>query len=242
MRAYKAYKNQKYYYKCNTSGCKCNKRADDLHDAVKVILEEYTVDINEDYRKLIKAQTIVTYNQLNKDKEDLKATLEKELSEVEKKIERLEERYVLEEIDSSMFQKFKAKFNAERVEISKHLAKNGKQVSNLEGCIDYAITMASKLAAQWDSSDYGDKQSLQNLVFPEGMTYNRKKDKCRTPRVNSIFSYIVGLASISDKNKNGNITLSSDVPAFVDSPDELSNRMMEFFRKIYPLRDVFNRN
>lgn len=216
LRAYKAYKNQKYYYKCNTAGCKCNKRADELNEAVKSMLEKYTVDINEDYRQLIRTQTIITYNQLNKDKEDLKGAFEKQLAEVEKKIERLEERYVLEEIDSTMFQKFKAKFHAERVEITKNLAKTGNQVSNLESCIDNAITMASKLASLWDSSNYEDKQALQNLVFPDGMTYCRKNNECRTPRVNSIFRYIASLAGISAKKENGHKTLSSDVPALVE--------------------------
>lgn len=239
LRAYKAYKNQKYYYKCNTPGCKCNKRADDLHEAVKSMLEKYTVDINEDYKQLIRTQTIITYNQLNKDKEDLKGTFEKQLAEVEKKIERLEERYVLEEIDSSMFQKFKTKFHAERIEITKNLAKNGNQVSNLESCIENAITMASKLASLWDSSDYGDKQALQNLVFPDGMTYCRKNNECRTPRVNSVFRYIADLASISDKNKSGNITLSSDVPAFVDCPNELLNQLLELFKRVYRLQHNF---
>ena len=53
-------------------------------------MEKYTVDINDDYRKLIKAQITATYNQLNKDKDELKISLEKQLAEVEKKIERLE--------------------------------------------------------------------------------------------------------------------------------------------------------
>jgi site-specific DNA recombinase len=218
LRGYKAYKNQKYYYKCNTVGCKNNKRADCLHEAIKGWLEKYTVDINEDYHKLIKAQITATYNQLNKDKEELKISLEKQLAEVDKKIERLDERYILEEIDKAMFEKFKSKFIAERTEICKSIAKNVKKVSNLETLIDNAIVMASKLASLWDSNDYADKQTLQDLVFPAGMTYCRKTNECRTPRVNSILGCIKDVASVSANNKSGDNTLSSDVPAFVASP------------------------
>ena len=139
------------------------------------------------------------------------------MAEVEKKIERLEERYILEEIDKTMFDKFKGKFIAERSEIYKSLAKNFKKVSNLELLIDNAITKASKLASLWDSSDYADKQMLQKLVFPEGMSYCRKTNECRTPRINSVFHYIADLTGISAKSKSGNITLSSDVPAFVEN-------------------------
>ena len=110
--------------------------------------------------------------------------------------------------------------------------------SNLELLIDNAITMASKLASLWDSSDYADKQTLQKLVFPEGLSYCRKTNECRTLRINSVFHFIADVTGISAKNKSGNITLSSDVPAFVDSPDELSNRLMFFFRQIFALKAV----
>ncbi len=217
LRGYKAYKNQKYYYKCNTPGCKCNKRADSLHGALKGIMEKYTLDINDDYRKVIKAQMIATYNQSNQDKEELRGNLEKQLLEVENKIERLEERYILEEIDRQMFEKFKGKFIGERTEICRSLEKNTRKVSNLEQCVDNAIDMTSKLASVWDLSDYEDKQIIQDIVFPGGISYNRKTNECRTPRVNSIFHYIADLTGISEENNNGDTTLSSDVPALVEN-------------------------
>lgn len=238
LRGYKAYKNQKHYYKCNTPGCKCNKRADHLHDALKGIMEKFTVDINADYRKVIRAQMIATYNQLNKDKDELKISLEKQLAEIDKKVERLEERYINEEIDMAMFNKFKSKFVAERTEICRSLAKNVQKVSNLELCIDNAITMSSKLASVWDFSDYADKQIIQDIVFPAGISYNRKNNECRTPRVNAIFHYIADLAGISAESKSGDITLSSDVPALVDCTDEMSNRFMAFFRQIFSLKTI----
>ncbi len=234
LRGYKAYKNQKYYYKCNTPGCKCNKRADDLHEIITDKLSEYTVDINDDYRTLLKAQVIATYHQLNEDKEEVKSTLEKQLLEVEGKIERLEERFIMEEIDRDMFTKYKEKFVAERVSINSNIAKNGNKVSNLEQCVDNALTMASKLASLWASGEYEYKQALQNLVFPEGMTYNRKKDQCRTLRVNSVFRYIAVVARVSREEKSGHGTLSSAVSASVGKPGiELKNYPK---LKIVPMR------
>jgi hypothetical protein len=116
-----------------------------------------------------------------------------------------------------MFEKFKSKFIAERTEICKSIAKNVKKVSNPETLIDNAIVMASKLASLWDSNDYADKQTLQDLVFPAGMTYCRKTNECRTLRVNSIFRCIRDVASVSAVNKSGDNTLSSDVPALVEN-------------------------
>lgn len=82
LRGYKAYKNQKYYYKCNKASCNCNMRAERLHEAIMATLQKYTVDINNDYRELIKAQIIATYNQRNQDKEDIRIDLEKKLAEI----------------------------------------------------------------------------------------------------------------------------------------------------------------
>jgi hypothetical protein len=145
------------------------------------------------------------------------------LADVDRKIERLEERFIMEEIDRDMFKKYKEKFQTEKQEISKNLAKSGKQVSNLDECIEKAMTVCSKLATMWVSSEYGDKQALQNLVFPEGMTYNRKKDECRTPRINSVFECISAMAGTSGQEKSGHFTLSSGVSAWVERSGEMSN-------------------
>lgn len=216
VRGYKAYKNQEYYYKCNTPGCKNNKRAEDIHKAILFKMLEYTLDINDDYRKLIKAQIIATYNRCNQDKEEVRVTLEKQFAEIEKKIERLEDRYINDEIDKPMFEKYKAKFIAEKIEASKNLSKAATKVSNLEELVDKAITCASKLASLWDSSDYEERQKLQNLFFPAGLTYCRKTNTCRTPRINNIFRHIIELKGFSAETRNGDTTLSSNVPALVE--------------------------
>ncbi|WP_028788408.1 zinc ribbon domain-containing protein [Terrimonas ferruginea] len=102
LRAYKAWKNQQYYYKCNTRGCSCNRRADEVHKKFFVLLGQQQLNVNEDVAKLISAQMIATYNQLTKEKQRDSERLNKQLQECEKKIERLEERYINEEIDRDL--------------------------------------------------------------------------------------------------------------------------------------------
>ena len=74
---------------------------------------------------------IATYNQLNKGKEETCVTLRNQIKEIDKKLERLEERLIIEEIDRAMFDKYLDKFNKEKKEIEKQLAESGIQVSNL---------------------------------------------------------------------------------------------------------------
>lgn len=216
LRAYKSTKIQQYYYKCNTPGCKCNKRADVLHEAFRNALHSYTLAVNEDMQYLIKLQMTATYNHLTTDKQEQQGDLAKGLVEINKKIERLEERYILEEIDREMFTRYKEKFAAERTEIERNLTATGRGVSNLEKCLDKALYFASNLAPLWASSDYGEKQKLQFLVFPDGFVYDRKNDQCRTPRINSVFAYMASLARLSDQQKSGNSNQKVEVPAPVE--------------------------
>jgi len=134
LRGYKAYKNQKYYYKCNTPGCKCNKRADSLHETFREFVAGFTLDVNDDYRQLIKMQVIATYNQLTKGNREKEKMLEESKTAIDKKIKRLRERHANEEIDRDLYEEFTAKHLEERKAIADELAKMGDEVSNLDKC------------------------------------------------------------------------------------------------------------
>ncbi len=215
LRAYKAYKNQQYYYKCNTVGCNCNKRADVLHEKFRSILGNFTVTLNADMKYLIARQMKATYLQLSKEQQDTMASLEAQLKDVEKKLERLEERFIEEEIDKAMYAKYSEKYKAERTEILAQLQQSQTGVSNLDKCIDKAIDYAAKLTPLWEHSDYAGKQVLQNLVFPDGIYYNRKNEGCRTPKVNGVFRYISTLAGITGHEKSGSFNQDDDTAALV---------------------------
>ena len=105
-------------------------------------------------------------------------------------MERLEELSIIEDIDRIMFDKYRTNLIKEKQEIEKQLVESGTLVSNLVKCIETSMTYASKLNTMWNAGDYNKKQRLQFLLFPEGMTYNRIKDKCRTKRGNTVFLYI----------------------------------------------------
>jgi site-specific DNA recombinase len=205
LRSYKAYKNGEYYYKCNTPGCRCNKRADVLHDKFRNILGSFTVALNDDMKYLIARQMKATYLQLTKEKQDTKASLEAQIKEVEMKLERLEQRFIEEDIDKAMYAKYAEKYRSERTELMARAQQNDKGVSNLDKCVDTAIDYAAKLTSLWEQSDYTGKQLLQNLVFPEGIYYNRENGGCRTPKVNGVFRYISTLAGIGGHEKSDSV-------------------------------------
>ncbi len=157
----KAKKNQKYYYKCNTIGCNSNTRADNLHIHFNDILSCYSFELSTEMKYLVKMQMIAGYNQLSAENDSAVTDNEKQSKEINKKLERLEERYVLEEIAREMYEKFKGKFMLELSQKNDQLGKLSKKVSNLEKYIDAALHFASKLNTVWGSSDYLNKQKIQ---------------------------------------------------------------------------------
>jgi len=59
------------------------------------------------------------------------------------------------------------------------------------------LEIAENISGIWASSQFDDKRRLQNLIFPEGILYNKPKDTIRTPRINSLFSTIPIVSSVS---------------------------------------------
>ncbi len=46
LTGYKAKKNQQFYYKCNTKGCTCNRRAEQMHKEFKKLIIPYQIEVN----------------------------------------------------------------------------------------------------------------------------------------------------------------------------------------------------
>jgi site-specific DNA recombinase len=100
----------------------------------------------------------------------------------------LEERYVEEEISSDLYNRFWGKYQEEKQEIEQELLKCTKQMSNLDECVDLSINFTSKMRLKWLSAYYHTRQQMQFLVFPAGISYSKKREGCRTKRMNFSFS------------------------------------------------------
>lgn len=198
MRGYKASKNQEYYYKCNSIGCKNNKRADELHIKFKRMLSKYTLNPEKVNEPLIKECMTYAYHYLTEQKVEETSVTEKQIIELKSKIDKAEERLFNGEITRAIFDKFSFSLKKELHELEQNSSKTKLQVSNLDSCIQKAIDISLKLNTEWHYSDYVEKQKLQFLIFPEGIKYNKEKDECRTEKVNSVFTAIADIASITE--------------------------------------------
>ncbi|MFA6945566.1 MAG: hypothetical protein WC220_06640 [Pedobacter sp.] len=173
-------------------------------------MESFKLDIVSELIHLIKEQTVATFNQLTKGREDEYMLLQKQLNELNQRIMRLKERFITEDINRDLYLKYSEKYNIEKKEFEDNLMKASNRVPNLEECVEKAINFSSKLPSKWTTADYTTKQQIQFLFFPEGIRYNKKIDKCRTTRVNSVFAYIAHLKQDLSQQKRGIPELNLD--------------------------------
>lgn len=190
-----------YYYKCRTKGCGCTKSAKQLHEQFKKKLGNYEVDPK--YTDLIKEVMIYTYDTVTKEIRNNEAGIKKQLTVLHSKIETIEERFAIGEINNDIYSKFKAKYVQEQKDLQSNLSDATLSSSNLQTAIDKALAMSANLSELWVCGDLLQKKKIQNLVFPSGIGYNKQKDKVQTKRVNAVFSSIPLLSMDLEKIKSG---------------------------------------
>jgi len=192
MRGYIASTWNMPYYKCNTPGCKCNRNANEVNSKFAVMLEDFQID--QAYLPLIKEQLFLTFQEHNASLHETEEAINRQLTDIRQKIERLEERFILEELTGDLYSKYKAKFEKEMEELEAQRANNKVEMSKLDDYIAISLTFASNLREMWALGDYYQRQELQNALFENGIIYDRQKDECRSTGENEFVSEIARLS------------------------------------------------
>lgn len=189
-----------WYYKCRTKGCKCNKSAKTMHEMFIELLDSYKVADALKAPLYIKMES--KWKEINKESFELEQSYKKQLAEVNGKIENIEESYyVTKDMNKETYDKFYGRFNSEQQVINKQLSQLSSGISNPKATLQGAIGLCIGLATEWVSSDIDRKEKLQKLVFPQGITYDKKKEAFRTERVNSIFELIASQTHDTGRNE-----------------------------------------
>lgn len=205
-----------YYYKCNKKGCKVNRSSKVMHEIFKSVLKTFRIDKEEFefIRIQLEEQMAVFFKSQLEEVDSLKTRL----NDIKKKLETIEERFVVGEIDRNLYDKFRPKYEKECFEIEQELSKTGGYKSNLGKVVEFAGKICLNPLIMWEKSNLDGKRMFQNLLFPEGIIYNRELDCYRTTRVNSFFSPIPQLIRFMGKEKSGDAIKFDRIPALVDPP------------------------
>ncbi len=76
---------------------------------------------------------------------------------------------------------------------------------NLEKAVEKCLMIAQNLNNMWVIASIENKRRLQNVVFPEGIFYDKQKEEVRTEKMNSLFLSIPPLQRVIGENKKGNL-------------------------------------
>ena len=123
----------------------------------------------------------------------------KRITELSKNIESLELRFIKNEIDRDLYEKYRAIFNEEKDQIKVEISKNDFACSNIPIAVKKVCEIVVQNPLQlWLKSDFDDRQRLQYLMFPEDIRYNKENKVVRIPRVNAVFSCVASV--VAEKN------------------------------------------
>lgn len=191
-----------WYYKVKTAEVPVNVRASKLNSLFVNLLAniEYKKSHRKELADLLKRKLKSKLSQSIQD-----ATLiKKQITEKRLLLEKVEEKFIKDDISKEQFEKYKDKYNAEIDSLMKELEKSSFDGANLEKAVEKCLQIAENISSAWSSATFEKKRRLQELVFPEGILYNKQKDTVRTLRTNSLFAEMPLLVKVLEENKNGN--------------------------------------
>lgn len=136
------------------------------------ILSEVTLP--EKYIDLFQLQLRKMFTTINTERETHAKQYKTRLTELEQKIENLEERFIDGKIKEELYEKFASKFNLEKEELQAQLQPTPINTSNLEKYIKLATKCVTEPARLWASTDYREKQKSKLIIFPKGIYYNKE--------------------------------------------------------------------
>ncbi len=199
------YQNKKkklFYYKTREAGTRINISAKKLNSHFEKLLQslEYDNSKKEKLKSLLN-EKLSKHFEDNKVDENMN---KKRISELQNNLDKMEERFVLNEITKEQYDKFSIKYREEVVQLKQETKANEEMSSNLEKAIEKGLKIVENISQVWVSSDYYEKQKLQYLVFPEGMLYDKKNDRVRTHRINTLFREIAIQSRALAETKNDN--------------------------------------
>lgn len=181
------------YYKCNTRGCKCNRNANHVNNKFAGMLQGFQVNTN--HLPLLRKQLYLTFQEHNVGLQKEEEGINRQLTDIRQKLERLEERFILEELTHDLYLKYKAKFEKEMEDLEAQRANNRIDMSKVEDYIATSLNYCSNLHQMWSLGNYSQRQELQNALFTSGIMYDRKKDECRSTENNEFVTEIKRISS-----------------------------------------------
>ncbi|MBR4499912.1 MAG: recombinase family protein [Paludibacteraceae bacterium] len=196
--AYSVKSKGKDYYKCNKIGCKNNVSAPEMHCKYKQLLYAYDLPMS----LLLQYENIIRdmFCKHTQESANQVTLLKKRLTEVENDLKKCHLKYATDKIDSETYAVASQELKNKKANLESEIEKYSLDLSNLDEKINQVLVTCSKLGSLWDDGDLETKRKIQELVFPDGILWDREIRNYRTENRNEFFD-LLDRFSISYGNK-----------------------------------------
>jgi len=146
----------------------------------------------------------------------------------------------LEEINKELYDKFLLKYKVEKNNIEEKTGSTRLDLSNLENHVKKYIDLCLELPSMWQKATFNAKMELQNIMFPDGILYDREKNSYRTNKVNSVILLISSLSRSLGDNIKKKTALLGGLSSLVGTTDEISKQLLEDIEVLANLEPYLN--
>lgn len=186
-----------HYYICNNRKCRTNYSTKKMHEDFTGLIDSFRID--PDLMPVVEAQLTKVLTELNKKTVQANKHLRSRITETKKRIKSLTMKYIDGAIDADTYQDMKYEL-AETLLQCERLLTPELTVSNPTKQAKILADKLCKMGEVWSEGSIADKNKVQRVVFPEGVSYIKEKREYRTPRVNSIMELISANRSFKTTN------------------------------------------
>ncbi|MBQ6073297.1 MAG: recombinase family protein [Bacteroidales bacterium] len=210
----KKYGKEIGYYVCSRKHCKCNVPAKKANAAFGGWLSG--VEVPQEYEDVLESQLRKAFPILNRQGQEAVSTIKTNLSHKQTEIEKVE--YNLATASNPKIQDICTRqlerLEAEKATIQRELDEKNQTILNLEQYIAFGLGLRGNILKMWQLANLGHKHIIQNLVFPNGIVWNKENDDIE-PLSKNEFLFTYNLKSVGYRDKENGQTLNfEDLSAF----------------------------
>ncbi len=148
----------------------------------------------------LKCQLKMTFQDMNESSLNQRQQLEQRRKGLVSNLNTLKVRFGIGEISYDIYCLSETSLSEQLAIVDREVDKLGIQLSNPDKFIDFALHITQNIDCIWERGGINIKQSVQQLVFPQGIYYDTTSDSYRTDSINNLFSVIAAVARISGNN------------------------------------------
>ena len=201
-------KRKLHYYKCQT----CKDVSINAHTPIKKYPNHFGANdlfvqllslyhIKPEFENIFKLQVnkmLTNFTDSTKSEETL---YKKQLTELTKNRENLDERYGYGQIEKDLYEKLKTK-NEDAIRNLETKYKIPEiEVSNIEISLNKTFEFTQNINKYWISSNVGNKRRIQNLLFPSGLIIDTENRQYLTSKINALFELKQEFMSLTEDEK-----------------------------------------